>query len=190
MAAIEVGINTDDWYKIERSGWVGAAGWGLLAVAVGIFPFRMYPFYWFTGLRIESMADPIIVGLIAIVSLILAMAMFSQPRMSSAERESGRILIETGFTQVQETEIPFAEVASVSTGAHPLLPIATRVSVVTKSGKKVPFAWDMDKGTADGVAAALNAILSGGSTASAAPAADSAPAEEAAEAAEGDAPGE
>ncbi len=167
MAAIEVGVNTDDWYKIERSGWVGATGWAMLALAVGIFPLRMYPFYWLTGLRIETIADPIIVGAIAAVALIVALVMFSQPRSASAERESGKILIETGFTQVQETEIPFSEVASVATGAHPLMPLARRVSVVTKGGQKVPFAWDMDKGIADGVAAALNAILSGGAAESA-----------------------
>lgn len=182
MAAIEVGINTDDWYKIERAGWVGAAGWALLALGVGIFPFRLFPFYWLTGMRIETLADPIIVGVVALVSLLLSMAMFSQPRMASAEREGGRILLETGFTQVQETEIPFGEVASVSTGMHPLLPLATRVTVTTKAGKKVPFAWDMSKGTADGVAAALNAILGAGPAASA----DSAAAEEPAEEASGD----
>ena len=163
MAAIEVGINTDSWYKVERSSWVGATGWVMLAVAVGVWPFRLYPFYWFTGMQIETKADLIIVGLISFCSLITAMLMFSQPRSASAEsEEGGKIVLETGFTTVQVTEIPFSEVASVSTGMHPLCPLATRVSVVTKAGKMVPFAWDLDKGSTDGVAKALNALLGGG----------------------------
>ena len=176
MALIEVSINTDDWYKVERPGWVGLCGWAMLGVAVGIWPFRLFILHRIIGPAglITSTMDLMVPCVVSVLALIVAVIMFSQPRMASAETDSNRVLVETGFTQVQETEIPFSEVSDVVTGIHPLFPLAKRVSLVTRDGKKVVLAWDMDSKTVGGIAAAIKAMIGGGDAAPDQPADDAA----------------
>ena len=176
MALIEVHINTDDWYKVERPGWVGLCGWIMLGVAVGVWPFRLFVLHRIIGPAglITSGMDLMIPCVVSALALIVAVIMFSQPRMASAETDTQRVLVETGFTQVQETEIPFSEVSAVATGIHPLFPLAKRVSLVTQGGKKVVVAWDMDSKTVDGIAAAIKAMIGGGDAAPDQPADDTA----------------
>ena len=159
MGAIHTALDTESWLKIEPSGWVRATGWLMLGITAGVLPFRMYPFYWATGLKVTSLMDLAIVGAITLCAAFAAIVLFSQPRAAQAERDAGAVEIERGFLQVQEINVPFGEIKSVKTGAHPLFPFFRRISIHTNGGRRVPFAWSTDAREADEIAGKLQAII-------------------------------
>jgi len=185
MAGLHVTLDTDTWLKVEPEGWVRSTGWTLVVLGVCLYPIRMWPFFWATGLGITSLADPLIVLLLALLLFAGAALMFSQPAIAEAEKDAGEVIIESGFMQLQEVSVKFSEVSGITTASHPLMPSFKRVMVATSSGKKLSFGWSSDADEATHVADRLRALVA---TAASAPA-EAAPAEAApAEAAPSEAP--
>lgn len=170
MSAIRIAVDNAAWLKVEPAGWIRPVGWVMVALAILIWPFRLYPFYWATGLLVSSVADLVIVSGLCVLAALEAVVLFSQPRMAEAEKESGSVEIERGWTEVEEVSIPFADISAVTTGSHPLCPLFKRVVIGTKAGKKVPFMWTGDAEEADSVAAKLRALVGVPEEAPAAPA--------------------
>lgn len=158
MAAIDKALDTETWLKIEAASWVRPTGLAMLALTAGILPFRMYPFYWATRLQLSSLLDLGVVALLTLLAALAAAVLLSQPRMAQAEKDAGAVEIEGGALQVRSISVPFADVAGVVTCGHPIWPLATRVIVRTKAGKRIMFAWTGDKQEASAIAARLRSI--------------------------------
>jgi len=159
MAAIEKALDTETWLKVEAASWVRTTGLFMLFMTVAILPIRMYPFYWATRLRLTSLLDLGIVGLLTLFAAVAAAVLLSQSRMAQAEKDADAVEIERGALQLQSISIPFGEVARIVTGSHPMWPLITRVVVETKAGKKTVFAWTGNKNEAAAIAARLRSIV-------------------------------